>query len=83
MVRGSTDGFVAAGGIGQRSGGVATGPLANSFLLALAFGASSATGRQDPVVHGLGLVALIALAPIATLMALGVLVRRKERRKEA
>ena len=65
------------------AGGVATGPLANTFLLALAFGASSATARQDPLVHGLGLVALIALAPIATVMTLGVLVRRKERRKEA
>lgn len=64
------------------AGGVATGPLANSFLLALSFGASSAVGDQDPLVHGLGLVALIALAPVLSLMALGVLVRRKENRKE-
>src|SRR5690606_3268885 len=33
------------------AGGVATGPLANTFLLALALGASSTTGNQDPVVH--------------------------------
>jgi hypothetical protein len=65
------------------AGGVATGPLANSFLLALALGASSAMGGQDPLVHGLGLVALIALAPVVSVMALGVLVRRKERQQES
>lgn len=59
------------------SGGVATGPLANTFLLALALGASSATGIKDPLVNGFGLVALIALAPIMSLMAVGVLVQRK------
>lgn len=64
------------------AGGVATGPIANSFLLALALGASSAAGGQDPLVQGLGLVALIALAPIVSVMTLGVLVRR-EQRKEA
>ncbi len=62
------------------SGGVATGPLANSFLLALALGASSATGIKDPVVNGFGLVALIALAPVMSLMAVGVLVQRRTRK---
>jgi hypothetical protein len=68
-------------GIAIDAGGVATGPLANTFLLALGFGASSAMG-QDPLVSGLGLVALIALAPPMSLMALGLLVRWKERPKE-
>ena len=61
------------------AGGVATGPLANSFLLALAFGVAAAMGR-DPLVQGLGLVALIALAPVLSVMTLGVLVRRKARK---
>jgi hypothetical protein len=69
-------------GIAVDAGGVATGPLANTFLLALAFGASAAMGGQDPIVNGLGLVSLIALAPIISLMTLGLLVRRKARRKE-
>lgn len=63
------------------AGGVATGPLANTFLLALALGASSAVAGQDPLVHGLGLVSLIALAPILSVMMLGVLVRWKTRPK--
>lgn len=65
------------------AGGVATGPFANTFLLALALGASSAAGSQDPLAQGLGLVSLIALAPIVTVMVLGLLVRWKERRKES
>ena len=80
MMRFSERGFVS---IAVDAGGVATGPLANTFLLALAFGASSAMDGQDPLVHALGLIALIALAPIISLMAVGALVRWKERPKEA
>jgi hypothetical protein len=65
------------------AGGVATGPLVNSFLLALALGAASSLDGRDPLVHGLGMVALISLAPVLSLVALGVLVRLKESRKEA
>lgn len=65
--------------IAADAGGVATGPLANSFLLALALGAASAMDAQDPLVGGLGLVALIALAPIVSIMALGLVIRVKGR----
>jgi hypothetical protein len=64
------------------AGGVATGPLANTFLLAVAIGASSQSSQVDALVHGLGLVSLIALAPVVSVMVLGVAVRRRERRKE-
>lgn len=64
------------------AGGVATGPMANTFLLALALGVSSSMGDQDPIVHGLGLVALIALAPIISVMALGFVLNIKKYRKE-
>ena len=59
------------------AGGVATGPLANTFLLALAFGAASAIGGREPLVHGLGLVSLIALAPVLCVLLLGFVVRRR------
>jgi len=72
----SSKDFVA---IAADAGGVATGPLANSFLLALALGASSSMGDQDPIVNGFGLVSLIALAPVMSLMLLGLLVRVKMR----
>jgi len=68
--------------IAADAGGVATGPLANSFLLALALGASSSAGGQDPILDGFGLVSLIALAPIMSVMALGLLVELKMRKRE-
>lgn len=64
------------------AGGVATGPMANTFLLALALGAAAAADGRSAVVDGLGLVSLIALAPMMSVMSLGVLIRRRERRKE-
>lgn len=63
------------------AGGVATGPLANTFLLALALGVSSSMGGKDPIVHGLGLVALIAMAPIISVMALGFVFRMRNRKE--
>ncbi len=70
-------------GIAADAGGVATGPLANSFLLALALGASSAMGDQDPVLHGFGFVALIALAPIMSVMMLGLFIQLRTRKKDS
>lgn len=57
------------------AGGVATGPMAVTFLLAIAIGISSATEGREPIIHGFGLIALIALAPILSVMALGFFVR--------
>lgn len=64
------------------AGGVATGPMAVTFLLAIAVGISSAMEGRDPVLHGFGLIALIALAPILSVMTLGFLVKLRKRKKE-
>lgn len=64
------------------AGGVATGPIANTFLLALALGISSSMGEQNPIVHGLGLIGLIALAPIISVMVLGFILNIRKYRKE-
>lgn len=74
----SGDDFV---GVAVDAGGVATGPMANTFLLALALGAAEGS-RQDPFVYGLGLVALIALAPVVSVMVMGLLIRFKSRKQE-
>ena len=79
LMRFSDRDFVA---IAVDAGGVATGPLANTFLLAFALGASAAMGDQDPFIHGLGFVALIALAPIISVMTLGFLFRPKAGEQE-
>jgi hypothetical protein len=64
------------------AGGVATGPMAVTFLMAIAIGVSSAIEGRDPVIHGFGLIALIALAPILSVMALGFLFRSEKWKKK-
>jgi hypothetical protein len=66
-------------GVAFDAGGVATGPMANTFLLGLGLGLASAANGQDLVIYGLGLVALIALAPIISVMTLGIIIRIKIR----
>jgi len=64
------------------AGGVATGPMAVTFVLAIAVGIASAIEGRDPIIDGFGLVALIALAPILTIMVFGLILRIKLRKKE-
>ena len=55
--------------------GVATGPMAVTFLMSMAVGVASSLGGRDPVIDGFGMIALIALAPIIFVMLLGVYVK--------
>nr|WP_209618367.1 DUF1538 domain-containing protein [Methanolobus bombayensis] len=57
------------------SGGVATGPMAVTFLMSMAVGVASSLGNRDPVIDGFGMIALIALAPIIFVIFLGVYIR--------
>ncbi len=53
------------------SGGVATGPMTVTFIMAMAVGAADRIEGRDAVVDGFGLIALVALAPIILVMILG------------
>jgi hypothetical protein len=55
------------------SGGVATGPMTVTFIMALAVGAAEAIEGRNAVIDGFGLIALVALAPIILVMPLGFL----------
>lgn len=59
------------------SGGVASGPMASTFILAFALGASGALGG-NPITDAFGVIALIAMTPIIAIQALGILVNRAE-----
>ena len=59
------------------SGGVASGPMSSSFLLAFTLGASSAAGG-DPFTDAFGIVALIAMTPLITIQFLGLLYRKRQ-----
>lgn len=57
------------------AGGVATGPMTVTFVMAVAVGAATAIPDRDPVLDGFGLIALVAMAPIIAVMAMGLLSR--------
>lgn len=63
------------------AGGVATGPMAVTFVMSLAIGAATGMGR-DPATEGLGLVALVAMAPIISVLLLGSVYNPPWRRKK-
>lgn len=65
------------------SGGVATGPMTATFILAMFVGLASVTEGRDPLLDGFGMVALVALAPILSVLTLGILYSRKEKEQYA
>jgi len=61
------------------SGGVASGPLSSSFLLAFALGISQAMGG-NPFLDGFGIVALVAMTPLITIQILGIFFKQKTKK---
>lgn len=74
MTRFSTPEFIAAA---FDAGGVATGPMTVTFVMAVVLGAAGALEGRNPVLDGFGLIALVALAPILSIMTLGMFLSRK------
>ncbi len=64
------------------SGGVATGPMTVTFILAITLGAASALEGRDPLLEGFGMIAMVALSSILSVLTLGVLYGRKEKEIE-
>ena len=56
------------------SGGVASGPMATTFLLPFAMGACSAVGGNI-VTDAFGVVAMVAMTPLITIQGLGLMYR--------
>ena len=63
------------------SGGVASGPMATTFVLALSLGASRALGG-NPATDAFGMIAMIAMAPLITLQVLGLIFKYLENKKK-
>ncbi|MDG5473651.1 DUF1538 domain-containing protein, partial [Jeotgalibacillus sp. ET6] len=59
------------------SGGVATGPMTVTFITSMAVGVAEVTDGRDPLLDGFGLIALVALAPIISVLILGQIYMRK------
>lgn len=69
-------------GIAYDSGGVASGPMTATFVLAFAQGAANAIPTANILTDGFGIIAMIAMTPLVAVQILGLIYRLKtERRK--
>lgn len=67
-------------GIAFDSGGVASGPMTATFVLAFAQGAAAGTPGANVVVDGLGVIATVAMTPLITIQILGIIYSLKTRK---
>lgn len=65
-------------GMAFDAGGVATGPLTATFILAFVQGAAEAIPNATVLGEGFGMIALVALMPILTLQLLGFIYQMKK-----
>ncbi|HAS73802.1 MAG TPA: DUF1538 domain-containing protein [Clostridiales bacterium UBA8960] len=64
-------------GIAYDSGGVASGPMTATFILAFAQGAAENIAHADVLVDGFGMIAMVALTPLITIQILGLMYKLK------
>lgn len=64
-------------GIAFDSGGVASGPMTATFILAYAQGAAQAIEGADVLVDGFGMIAMVAMTPLIALQILGLVFKMK------
>ena len=65
-------------GIAYDAGGVASGPMTATFVLAFAQGAASQIDTANVLVDGFGVIAMVAMAPVFSIMILGTIFKRKK-----
>lgn len=68
-------------GMAFDSGGVASGPMSATFILAFAQGVARTTPGADVLVDGFGIIAMIALIPLIAIQILGLLFQAKSRKE--
>ena len=66
-------------GIAFDSGGVASGPMTATFILAFSQGVASVYSGQDALTNAFGMIALVAMTPIITLQILGLIFQIKSK----
>jgi len=65
-------------GVAFDAGGVTTGIMTTTFLLAMALGLAEGIPGADPLKDGFGLIAIVAMTPIILVMLLGKIYNRKK-----
>ena len=69
-------------GIAYDAGGVASGPMTATFVLAFAQGAASMIPTADVMRDGFGVIAMVAMAPVLSLNILGTYFAHKRKKSE-
>jgi len=67
-------------GVAFDSGGVASGPMTATFILAYAQGAADAVEGANVLVDGFGMIAMVALMPLIALQLLGIVFKIKSKK---
>lgn len=67
-------------GIAYDSGGVASGPMTATFILAYMQGIANATPTADVFSDGFGVIAMVAMTPLIALQLLGILFKIKSKK---
>ena len=67
-------------GIAFDSGGVASGPMTATFVLAFAQGASEAIPHSNILIDSFGVISMVAMTPLIALQVLGLLYKMKSKR---
>ncbi len=68
-------------GIAFDSGGVASGPMTATFILAFSHGAAEFIPHADVMVDGFGVIAMVALTPLIALQVLGFIFKSKSHKE--
>lgn len=64
-------------GIAFDSGGVASGPMTATFILALSQGAAEMIPTANVMVDGFGVIAMVAMTPVLAIHILGIIFQRR------
>ena len=67
-------------GIAFDSGGVASGPMTATFILAFAQGVAESIEGANVLVDGFGVIAMVAMTPIIALQILGLIFKMKSKK---
>lgn len=67
-------------GIAFDSGGVASGPMTATFILAFAQGAADKIEYANVLIDGFGVISMVALTPLIALQIVGLLFKKKSQK---
>lgn len=68
-------------GMAFDAGGVASGPMTATFILAFIQGVAEITPGANVLLDGFGMIAMVAMMPIVSLQLLGALYQRKSKKE--